>query len=148
MGTIDIMFKWFKNEEILPLPGRCPATGGRLLVTELLCPDSGVTIRGKFKLGPLAQLTPEDERFLLDFIRLRGNLKAMESELKVSYPTVRARFDAVLKRIGLADGTEIGYEEDNIASLSDRRHQILDQLERKEISSEEAVKLLKDLGVD
>ncbi len=142
------MLKWFKNEEILPLPGRCPATGGRLLVTELYCPDSGVTVRGKFKLGPLAQLTPEDEKFLLDFIRLRGNLKAMEAELKVSYPTVRARFDAVLKRIGLADGVDIGFDEQPFVSLSERRHQILDRLEKKEITSEEAITLLNELGIE
>ena len=41
---------------------------------------------------------------LESFLRSRGNLKEMERELGVSYPTVRARVDALLRALGLADG--------------------------------------------
>jgi hypothetical protein len=66
-------------------------------------------------------------------VKTRGNLKEVERILGVSYPTVRARLDALLKALGYEAGEEEG-----------DRLQVLEALRRGEISVEEAVARLKE----
>ncbi|MFX6969214.1 DUF2089 family protein, partial [Acinetobacter baumannii] len=67
------------------------------------------------------------------FVKARGNLKEVERILGVSYPTVRARLDALLKALG--------YE---AAEEGEDRLEVLEALRRGEISVEEAVARLKE----
>jgi hypothetical protein len=39
------------------------------------------------------------------FLASRGNMRDLERHLGVSYPTARARFDDLLRRLGLANGS-------------------------------------------
>ena len=55
-------------------------------------------------MNEFALLPKEHLDFLRLFVKTRGNLKEVERILGVSYPTVRARLDALLKALG--------YEED------------------------------------
>lgn len=84
-----------------PLPSRDPVTGGALVITELEGPDSGVTIRGRFEMPRFARLSPDQSRYLETFLRCRGMLNSVEKELGISYPTARARLDAVLRALDL-----------------------------------------------
>jgi hypothetical protein len=95
---------------------------------------------------------------LESFLRSRGNLKEMERELGISYPTVRGRVDALVRALGFgeetadedfgSDFTE-GFDEAEPATDAkagmDRR-EILERLARKEISAEDAAAALRALG--
>lgn len=84
-----------------PLPARDPVTGGDLVITELEGPESGITIRGRFEMPRFARLSPDQARYLETFLRCRGMLNSVEKELGISYPTARARLDAVLRALDL-----------------------------------------------
>lgn len=119
----------------LPMPTACPVTGGPLLVTALECETSGVTIQGRFAPNEFALLPDEQLEFLRIFMKVRGNLKEVERVLGLSYPTVRLRFDTLLK--------VLGYEPEPDAS--EERDRILQRLEEGAISAEEATRLLRSL---
>jgi len=114
-----------------PLPVPFPGVTETPLVTELRFPDADVTVRGEFELNEFATLTTENLEFLRLYIKVRGNLKEVERILGVSYPTVRSRFDGLLRAIG--------YEPEG----PDPRDETLALLERGQISPEEALKRLK-----
>ncbi|MBB6098718.1 hypothetical protein HNR42_002153 [Deinobacterium chartae] len=114
-----------------PLPIPFPGVDETPVVTALEFPEAGVTVTGRFALNEFALLEPENLEFLRLYIKVRGNLKEVERILGVSYPTVRSRFDALLRAIG--------YEPEN----PDPRDETLMMLERGQISPEEALKRLK-----
>ena len=114
-----------------PLPLPFPGVPEVPLVTELLFPAAGVTVRGEFTLNEFATLTPENLDFLRLYIKVRGNLKEVERILGLSYPTVRSRFDEVLR--------SIGYEPE----AADPRDETLRLLERGDITPEEATRRLR-----
>ncbi len=67
----------------------CPICSGELAVTRLHCRACGTTLEGDFNVGRFARLSREQFALLESFLRSRGNLKEMERELGISYPTVR-----------------------------------------------------------
>jgi hypothetical protein len=117
---------------------RCPVCGGGLEAVRLHCGQCDTSVEGRFDLGRLARLDAEQLRFVETFLKVRGNLKEMERELGVSYPTVRARLDAVLQAMGFAP--EAARDRDEEAQ---RRREVLDQLQAGAITAEEALRLLR-----
>jgi hypothetical protein len=89
----------------------CPICSGELAVTRLHCRSCGTSLEGDFNVGRFARLSREQFALLESFLRSKGNLKEMERELGISYPTVRARVDALLRALGLGDGDEASAEE-------------------------------------
>ena len=81
----------------------CPICSAELAVTRLHCRGCGTTLEGDFNVGRFARLSREQFALLESFLRSKGNLKEMERELGISYPTVRARVDALLRALGLGD---------------------------------------------
>ncbi|MGA2872226.1 MAG: DUF2089 domain-containing protein [Candidatus Dormibacteria bacterium] len=82
-------------------PGTCPVCGEHLQLTRLSCPDCGTELAGDFESCEFCALGGSDRELLKLFLGSRGNLKAMERQLGLSYPTVRSRFEQVLARLGL-----------------------------------------------
>lgn len=124
---------------MLPLPTQCPITGGPVIVTRLYCPDSGLTIEGEFAITlPFGQLSPEQLRFVEIFVRSEGKLNRMEEELKLSYPTIRARLHEVIRALG----HEPRREENETISAAERK-KVLQELDSGKISFEEAMQLLQ-----
>ncbi|MCL6623156.1 MAG: DUF2089 domain-containing protein, partial [Fimbriimonadales bacterium] len=117
------------------------ANVGEWLITEFVNEEMGLTLRGRFRLSPFQKLDAEQTKFLLTFLRCRGVLSSVEKELGMSYPTVRARLDGLLKALGLVPA-EVSPEERN--RVAERRREVLEKLESGEISPEEAKKLLKE----
>jgi hypothetical protein len=117
------------------MPTACPVTGEPLTVTRLECEASGVAIEGRFTPNEFALLPEEQLEFLRIFVKVRGNLKEAERVLGLSYPTVRLRFDTLLRALGYEAGTDAGEE----------RAGVLEQLEKGEISAEEATRQLQTL---
>src|ERR671931_732084 len=74
-------------------PVHCPTCAGELVITRLQCPTCGTEVAGAFTLGRLAGLREPHASLLELFLRVRGNVKDMERELGLSYPTVRARLE-------------------------------------------------------
>lgn len=126
----------------LPMPTACPVTGRPLEVTRLENPESGIVLEGRFIPNEFA-LLPEDQlEFMRLFIKVRGNLKEVERMLGVSYPTVRLRFENVLRTLGYEVGNDTAAE--NVSAAS--RTAILEALEKGELSAEEATSQLQALG--
>lgn len=121
----------------LPMPTNCPVSGEPLEVTRLQAPGSGVAIEGRFRPNEFALLPAEHVEFLRLFVKVRGNLKEVERMLGVSYPTVRARFEQLLRALG--------YESAPEPEPAETRADILGRLERGEISAEEATRALQAL---
>ncbi len=81
------------------LPTSCPSCGGALAVRRLCCDKCETEVEGLYALPPLAGLGPEDQEFILEFIKASGSLKDMAKLLNVSYPTVRNRLDEIIGRL-------------------------------------------------
>lgn len=80
----------------------CPVCDHELEVTRLHCPDCDTTLDGHFRVGRFGRLTRDQLALLESFLRARGNLRDMERELGISYPTVRNRLEALVRAVGLA----------------------------------------------
>lgn len=125
------------------IPAVDPVGGGTLYVSELTGTQSGVTIRGRFELSRFAALDDEQTHFLETFLRCRGMISSVEKELNLSYPTVRARLDALLAALNLAPAKEEMPKREKISE--DKKKEILDQLERGEITAQEAKASLRGM---
>ena len=115
--------------------GQCPICGGTIEVTEFKCCSCESTIRGSFKLCKFCQLPKEQLDFAELFIKNRGSIKEIEKELGISYPTVKGKLDALIE--------SLGYKNQSTYNPNSKKD-ILEQLDRGEISPEEAIELLKD----
>ena len=123
---------------ILDLPTQFIGSSEMPLVTKLVFPDTGVQIEGTFRLNEFATLAPDQLEFLRLYIKVRGNLKEVERILGLSYPTIRARFDGLLRALGY----EPELEEVNVSA----REAILRALEKGELEPSEAAEKLGKLG--
>ena len=127
----------------LEIPTKCPVSGGELYVSELTCEETGVTIRGKFKIPQSAALDEEKQEFLSVVLRARGVIATVEKELGISYPTVRARLDSLLEELDLSPIKEDAVMMNRKKKMAERREAILQQLEDGEITPEKAKAMLK-----
>lgn|SRR4029079_8408709 len=135
----------------------CPVCEGELLISRLHCRSCGTALEGEFGVGRFGRLSKEQLALLESFLRAKGNLKEMERELGISYPTVRGRVDALVRALGLADGDDDDVEpmEDAFAADAEdegetdaaaERREILERLSRREIGADEAAAALRELG--
>ena len=134
---------------MLPLPRRCPLTGGPIVVTRFYCPDADVSVEGRFAVEtpPFAQLAPDQLKFVEIFVRNEGKLNRMEDELGLSYPTIRSRLHEIIRALGY----EPGRDEPSApppppppaAAPGPDRKAVLADLDAGKISFEDAMKLLQ-----
>ncbi|MEZ4580559.1 MAG: DUF2089 domain-containing protein [Caldilineaceae bacterium] len=122
-----------------PLPTRCPFSGGDIVVTRFYCPDVDISVDGRFSVNiPFAQLSVEQLQFVELFLRSEGKLSRMESELGISYPTVRSRLHDIIRALGYEPGKEEPAPMDE-----DVRKQVLADLDAGQITFDEAMQILK-----
>jgi hypothetical protein len=118
---------------------QCPVCGGTLKVRVLQCVSCSTRIEGEFEPAgsKLDYLSAKDLEFVEQFVRLRGSIKEMEKALGVSYPTVRNRLETVIEKMGYPVYKGVSPE---------KRAEILEKLEKGEISASKAAGLLKKEG--
>jgi len=117
------------------LLGKCPVCGGDMHITELSCPECRTVIKGEFQPCKFCKLSKQHKYFIEVFIKNRGNIKEIEKELAVSYPTVRNKLEEVIEALGYrVESKESGIN----------RKEVLDKLSKGEINKEEALKLLSE----
>ena len=137
----------------------CPVCSGELTIARLHCRSCGTALEGEFGVGRFGRLDREQLGLLESFLRARGNLKEMERELGISYPTVRGRVDTLVRALGLADGAAADEDPDaddafeaegqNSPRTGDadaERRSVLERLARREIGAEEAAAALRGIG--
>jgi len=122
-----------------PIVGRCPVCNEGMNVTKLECSYCQTKVEGEFEICRFCRLGKDQMRFVEVFIKSRGNIKEVERELGISYPTVRSKLDNVIKAMGY--DVETSPEDET----GEKRREILDMLNSGSITSKEAVKMLKDL---
>ena len=124
-------------------PGKCPVCGEKLSITKLGCPKCSTAIEGDFQPCEFCRLPEEDLDFIKVFIRCRGNIKDVEKELGISYPTVRGKLDSVIRGLGYeVNSKELVKENEDKAAA---KNEILDQLAKGEITPKEATEKIKNL---
>ena len=128
----------------------CPVCAGELAVTRLHCGTCGTTLEGDFSVGRFGRLNRDQLVLLESFLRSRGNLREMERELGLSYPTVRSRVEALVRALGFgprADTEEAVTEAGEAGTdTAAARKDVLERLARHEIGAEEAAATIRDLG--
>lgn len=85
-------------------PHDCPVCGETLALTRLSCQACGTELSGDFQACEFCALSGDERELLRVFLASRGNMKELQNYLKVSYPTARLRFDALLGKLGLDKG--------------------------------------------
>ena len=115
--------------------------GAPFKVERVRLQTSGIAIEGSFELPLLAQLTVEDQLFIVAFVRSHGSIKEMERLFGVSYPTIKSRLNRLAEQLGPA----VAVEEVSSPSEPENadKRAVLDKLERGEIDVKQA---LKELG--
>lgn len=117
-----------------PLITKCPVCSKKLKITKLQCKHCQTTIENEFELSKFAALNQEQLYFIEVFLKTRGNIKEVEKELGVSYPTVRGKLDDII--------TSLGYTTNKKPEVDKKK--IVSMLEKGEITAEEAIQLLKE----
>src|SRR5208283_5714650 len=111
-------------------------TQGQPLVVErvrLLGKD--IAVEGSFELPQLARLSMEDQVFITAFVRSHGSIKEMEQVFGVSYPTIKARLTRIANSLPFVE-----------SNPTPSRTEILDRLQRGEISAQDAIRELEKCG--
>lgn len=105
----------------------CANCGTSMEIVRLHCAECDLTLDGRFEVSSLARLPPEDQVFVVAFVRHHGSLKKMESLFDISYPTVKNRLNAIAARL------------DQSFEAPPANSEILERLARGEISVQQAL---------
>ena len=110
------------------------AQGGPLLVERVRIPEKQITVEGEFTLPELARLSLDDQVFVTAFLRSHGSIKEMEQVFGVSYPTIKARLNRIAGQFQFVE-----------TDPSPSRAEVLEQLNKGEISADDAIRALEAL---
>jgi hypothetical protein len=99
-------------------------------VSRLQCTECSIVMDGRFEVSELGKLSPEDQVFVVAFLRHHGSLKQMERIFDISYPTVKNRLHAINARL------------DRAFAVPSPNAAVLEQLARGEITVDEALRRL------
>lgn len=117
---------------------RCPVCDNELTITRLHCEVCDTTLDGHFTGGPFAHLSNEQLNFIETFVRCEGKITRMETELELSYPTIRNRLHEVIRALGYEPG-----KEEPVEIPEDKREQVLTDLEAGRITADDAMRVLR-----
>lgn len=131
-----------------PVLTTCPVCKHELNVVKLHCEHCDTEVTGTFSLSKFNYLETEKLYFIEIFIKNRGNIKAIEKELNISYPTVKKMLDEVI--VGLGYSVDADYEEETIKDKEEKKdlknqikQTILESIEKGQMTVNEALEALK-----
>jgi len=145
-----------KTSAKYPVLSSCPVCHHELTVVKLQCENCNTALDGQFTLSKFNYLDTEKLYFIEVFVKNRGNIKAIEKEMNLSYPTIKKMLDDVIVGLGYTpeggdepvqqtqmqqDKQEKQTQEKSKISRAD----VLDQLEKGAISVADAVAKLGKL---
>ena len=121
-----------------PMLTQCPVCKDELAITRLECSSCNTSIEGRFYSGAFAALSKKQMEFVEVFVRCEGKITRVETELSLSYPTIRNRLHEVIRAMGYEPG-----KDDSAGDLGDeKRRSVLADLDAGRISAEEAMSIL------
>jgi hypothetical protein len=112
---------------------KCPVCSSKLKATRLKCDSCSTVVENEFELSKFDYLNSEQLSFIEVFLKSRGNIKDVEKELGISYPTVRAKLDEVIIALGYTVAKQ---------KPSTDKKEVVDMLEKGEITADEALRML------
>jgi hypothetical protein len=115
---------------------KCPICENDTEITRISCNKCGTNIEGHFQLCKFCKLSEDQKLFLDAFIKSRGNIKEVEKELGISYPTVKNRLEDVATALGYKSNPEILNTNKNI--------EVLDKLNSGEITVDDAITQIRE----
>ncbi|AKA68874.1 DUF2089 domain-containing protein [Clostridium scatologenes] len=113
---------------------KCPVCSSKLLISKLKCSKCNTVIENDFEMSKFEYLSEEQLKFIEVFLKNRGNIKDVEKELGISYPTVRSKLDEVI--------ISLGYKVAKEPSVDKKK--IVDMLDKGEITPDQAIKMLNE----
>lgn len=81
----------------------CPACRQKLTAQVLKCPSCQLEMKNEFALSPFDYLTSDHQEFLTEFLRARGNMKALQEKMDISYPTAKKKLEQLIAALGIVD---------------------------------------------
>lgn len=81
------------------MPQNCPSCNSRMKVKKLVCDQCDTEVEGLYNLSVLSSLSPDEQNFVVDFIKVGGSLKELSTVMKLSYPTIRNQLDDIIARV-------------------------------------------------
>jgi hypothetical protein len=109
--------------------------GQDIVVERVRLVGNDIVIEGRFELPQLARLSPEDQVFVVAFVRSHGSIKEMEQVFGVSYPTIKSRLTRIAESLDFVDTNPLP-----------SRNEIFDRLRRGEITAQDAIRELESLS--
>lgn len=97
----------------------------------MACASCKVEVRATFRTSPFAQARQDDLEFLEQYILAGFSIKALAEQSGLGYAAIRTRLDRLIESFGALD------------QANKARREVLDRLERGDISAEEAANTLK-----
>jgi hypothetical protein len=136
-----------KNLKVNPVLSTCPVCKHELRVEKLHCDYCHTSIEGSFTLSKFNYLETEKLYFIEVFIKNRGNIKQIEKELNISYPTVKKMLDEVIVGLGYSvsedDDAFLRNQEKEEPVKKAEKASVLERIEKGELSVQQALELLK-----
>jgi len=96
--------------------------------------EKNIVIEGQFELPQLARLSMDDQIFITAFVRSHGSIKEMERVFGVSYPTIKSRLTRIANSLEFVE-----------TNPTPSKSEILERLQRGEISAEDAIREMETL---
>ena len=96
--------------------------------------DKDIRIEGTFELPQLARLPMDDQIFITAFVRSHGSIKEMERIFGVSYPTIKSRLTRIANSLEFIQ-----------TNPTPSKSEILERLQRGEITAEDAIREMEAL---
>lgn len=105
--------------------------GKKVTVEKVRLIEDDVSIEGSFFLPSLANLSHEDQVFVMAFVRAHGSIKEVEGMFGISYPTVKNRLNRIASQLELVEVVVSRDDED-----------VLEMLQSGDINVDEAIRRL------
>jgi len=112
----------------------CPLCGGSMKVQKLKCLQCEISIEGEFFTSPILSLSEDEQLFIELFVLNSGSLKKMAEIMQVTYPTIRSRLNAIIRKMKQISGDQDTYKQ-----------KILQKVEEGKLSPESAANIIRNL---